>query len=240
MAVRAVSQVSLAVKPQKQYATEDFMPTVVLATTNRGKVREFTALIALHPAFASWTLKTPGDLGIDIPPIEETGATFAENALLKARAVAKAVNLPALADDSGLCVDALDGAPGLRSARWAGPNASDAERIALLLARLAAVPEAGRAARFVCALALVRPDGEALTTEAACEGVIAAAPDGADGFGYDPVFLLPALGQTMAQLSPAEKNTLSHRAQAVARLAEALLNFPEQLHSFSTHARLED
>ncbi len=201
------------------------MSTVVLATTNRGKVREFEAVLARHPAFASWTLTTPGDLGIDIPPIEETGATFAENALLKARAVAQAVNLPALADDSGLCVDALYGAPGLHSARWAGPTASDRERTALLLARLAAVPEAGRTARFVCALALVRPDGQALATEADCAGVIAAAPHGIDGFGYDPVFLLPALGRTMAQLSPAEKNTLSHRAQAVTRLAETLHAF---------------
>lgn len=216
------------------------MSTVVLATTNRGKVREFTALIALHPALAEWTLTTPDELGVAIPPIEETGATFAENALLKARAVAKAVNLPALADDSGLCVNALDGAPGLHSARWAGPNASDAERTALLLARLVAVPAARRTARFMCALALVRPSGEVLAVSGACEGVIAAAPHGTDGFGYDPVFLLPALGRTMAQLSPAEKNTLSHRAQAVARLAEVLLNFPEQLHSFFTHARLED
>lgn len=216
---------NFAVGPQKQHAVEDFMPTIVLATTNKGKVQEFEALLARHPAFASWTLTTPGDLGIDIPPIEETGTTFAENALLKARAVAKATNLAALADDSGLCVDALYGAPGLYSARWAGPTAADAERTALLLARLAAVPEAGRTARFVCALALVRPDGQSLTTEAACEGVIAAAPHGTDGFGYDPVFLLPALGRTMAQLSPAEKNTLSHRAQAVTRLAEALHAF---------------
>lgn len=201
------------------------MPTIVLATTNRGKVREFCDLLALHPAFAEWTLKTPGDLGVDIPPIEETGTTFAENALLKARAVANAVNLPALADDSGLCVDALDGAPGLHSARWAGPNADDKERTALLLARLVAVPAARRTARFVCALALVRPSGEVLAVSGACEGVIAAAPHGTDGFGYDPVFLLPALGRTMAQLSPAEKNTLSHRAQAVTRLAETLHAF---------------
>lgn len=220
-----MSPVSLAVGPQKQNAIEDFMSTVVLATTNRGKVREFKAVLARHPAFASWTLTTPGDLGIDIPPIEETGATFAENALLKARAVAKAVNLPALADDSGLCVDALDGAPGLHSARWAGPNADDKERTALLLARLAAVPAARRSARFVCALALVRPSGEVLAVSGACEGVIAAAPHGTDGFGYDPVFLLPVLNRTMAQLSPAEKNTLSHRAQAVTRLAEALPAF---------------
>ncbi len=201
------------------------MPIVVLATTNQGKVHEFGALTAQHPAFASWTLTTPHALGIDIPPVEETGKTFAENAQLKAFAVARATNYPALADDSGLCVDALDGAPGLHSARWAGPNADDADRLALLLARMALVPAGQRTARFVCALAFVRPDGQTCPAEGICEGAIAQKPQGTGGFGYDPVFLLPALGRTMAQLSPAEKNTLSHRAQAVAGLAACLQNF---------------
>jgi len=201
------------------------MPTIVLATTNKGKLREFGALLAQHPAFDSFRLTTPKDLDVDIPPIEETGATFAENALLKALAVARTTNLPALADDSGLCVDALDGAPGLHSARWAGPETDDAARLALLLTRLTSVPAGLRTARFVCALALVRPDGETLTAEGICEGVIADRPQGADGFGYDPIFLMPALGRTMAQLSPAEKNTLSHRARAMMRLAASVQNF---------------
>lgn len=198
------------------------MPILVLATTNPGKVREFAALMALHPAFAACTLATPAALGIDLPPVAETGATFAENALLKASAVMRATRLPALADDSGLCVDALDGAPGLHSARWAGPDADDAKRTALLLARLAPVPAPLRTARFACALALIRPDGTSLAAESLCEGVITTRPQGADGFGYDPIFLLPALGRTLAQLSPAEKNTLSHRARAVALLAALL------------------
>lgn len=201
------------------------MPAIVLATGNQGKVREFGALLALHPAFDACTLTTPQALGKDIPPIEETGATFAENAFLKASAVAWATNLPALADDSGLCVDALDGAPGLHSARWAGPDADDAARTELLLARLVTVLAEQRTARFVCALALVHPDGHFLTAEGHCEGTIAPNPQGADGFGYDPVFLLPALGRTMAQLSLTEKNILSHRAQAMMRLAASLQDF---------------
>lgn len=195
------------------------MPALVLATTNPAKVREFEALLARHPVFADCALTTPRALGIVVPPIEETGATFAENAQLKALAVARATNCAALADDSGLCVDALGGAPGLHSARWAGPNADDAARTALLLARLAAIPPSARTARFVCALVLARPDGLAETAEGVCEGEITHAPQGADGFGYDPVFLLPALGRTLAQMSPGEKNSLSHRAVAVARLA---------------------
>lgn len=205
--------------------TRHLMSTLVLATTNSGKVREFEALLALHPAFISCTLTTPYALGIHMPPVDETGATFAENALLKASAAMRVTGLPALADDSGLCVDALGGAPGLHSARWAGPDASDADRTALLLARLDSLKGRPRTARFACALALIRPDGAALTALGACEGTITGAPQGEDGFGYDPVFLLPALGRTMAQLSPAEKNKLSHRAQAVLHLAAMLGSF---------------
>lgn len=210
---------------QKQRTTKKLMPIIVLATTNQGKVREFQALLAQHPAFAHCTLTTLDELGIDVPPIEETGVTFAENAALKASAVAGATGCPALADDSGLCVDALGGAPGLHSARWAGLDADDAARTALLLARLATVPAEQCTARFVCALALARPDGQTLTAEGFCEGVITNQPQGANGFGYDPIFLLPTLGRTMAQLSSAEKNARSHRAQAAACLAALLQNF---------------
>lgn len=198
------------------------MRTLVLATTNPGKVAEFRALLARHPDLAGITLATPRDLGLDLEPVEETGETFAQNARLKAAALTRATGLPALADDSGLCVDALGGEPGLHSARWAGPAVTDVERTALLLARLRDVPLAKRTARFVCAVTLALPDGQMFVQEAACEGVITNVPQGDNGFGYDPVFLIPSLGRTLAALTQDEKNTLSHRAQAVALLAPAL------------------
>lgn len=197
---------------------------LVLATTNRGKAREFAALLALHPAFAPYTLTLPNALGIALPPVDETGTTFATNALLKACAAAQATGCAALGDDSGLCVDALGGGPGLHSARWAGPEADDSARTVLLLARLADVPAVLRTARFACALCLALPDGQSFAAEGVCEGEIIQVPQGADGFGYDPVFLLPQWGRTMAQLTPAEKNSASHRAWAVASLAAALAN----------------
>ncbi len=194
----------------------------MLATTSAGKVREFRELVAAHLDPARVQIATPDELGLTLPPVEESGATFTENALLKARAVAHAAGLPALADDSGLCVDALSGRPGLHSARWAGSAATDADRCALLLQRLQGVPAKRRAARFVCVVALALPDGTTWTAEGTCEGIIAAAPCGAQGFGYDPVFLVPALGITFAELSDAEKNRLSHRALALAALAPRL------------------
>jgi XTP/dITP diphosphohydrolase len=194
---------------------------LVLATTNPGKLAEMRALLAAEPALAGVALVASADFA-DAPAVAETGATFAENARLKAAALARATGLPALADDSGLCVDALDGAPGLHSARWAGPLASDADRTRALLAALADVPDDRRAARFVCALAAVLPDGRTAEAEGVCEGVIARAPRGTQGFGYDPVFLLPESGRTLAEMTPDEKNRDSHRARALRRLTPAL------------------
>ena len=190
---------------------------LVLASGNRGKAREIGALLAP----LGWTLLNQSDLGV--AEVEETGATFLANALLKARHAATATGRPALADDSGLEVDALDGAPGVRSARYAG-GGGDAANVAKLLEALRGVPPARRGARFRCVLALVRsPDDAApLIAEGVWEGAIAEAPRGANGFGYDPVFLVPGLARTAAELDPAEKNARSHRGQALARLAAAL------------------
>ncbi len=203
------------------------MPTLMLATGNPGKVAELRALLALHLDLGGVPLLTPRDWPTPLPDVAETGTTFAENARLKADALASATGLAALADDSGLCVDALGGAPGLHSARWAGPGASDADRNAKLLLALADVPPERRTARFVCAAALAVPGGETWTAEGVCEGIILDAPRGINGFGYDPLFLLPSLGLTMAELSSEVKNRLSHRALAVSRLSSqlsALLN----------------
>ncbi|MFO1426929.1 MAG: RdgB/HAM1 family non-canonical purine NTP pyrophosphatase [Steroidobacteraceae bacterium] len=189
---------------------------VVLATGNRGKLAEFADLLA--PAGLEFVPQS--ELGVDSP--EETGATFAANALLKARHAAARTGLPAMADDSGLEVDALGGAPGVRSARYAGEDATDARNVAKLLAALAGVPAARRRARFHCAIALVRSadDAAPLLADGCWEGEIIEAPRGAGGFGYDPVFLDPASGRTAAELAPAQKHARSHRG-AAARAARA-------------------
>lgn len=196
-----------------------------LATGNPGKAAEFRALLAPQFVSGGLTLRMPADWPDALPDVNETGGTFAENARLKAFALARATGLPTLADDSGLCVDALGGAPGLYSARWAGPNATDADRNAKLLAALAGAPRGARTARFVCAVALALPNGTFWAAEGVCEGVILDAPRGAGGFGYDPLFFFPALDRTLAELSEAEKNTHSHRASAVGRLAPVLARF---------------
>jgi XTP/dITP diphosphohydrolase len=184
-------------------------PRLLLATSSRKKLDELEAILAGLPM----TLVTPRDVGLDLD-VEETGETFRDNAVLKAERYAQEGGLPALADDSGLEIDALDGAPGVRSARYAGPGATDADRIALVLTRLADTPEPRRTARFRCVMALATPEGLVGTVEGTCEGRIAPAPRGAGGFGYDPVFLLPDLGRTMAELTPDEKHAVSHRGRA--------------------------
>jgi XTP/dITP diphosphohydrolase len=191
---------------------------IVLASANPGKQREFAALLAAHGI----ELLLQSALGID--SIEESGNTFVENALLKARHAALRSALPALADDSGLEVDALDGAPGVRSARFAGERASDADNNALLLSRLAGVPAALRGARYRCVLALVRnaSDAAPLLAEGAWEGRIAQAPAGSGGFGYDPLFLPADRPGTAAQLAPEAKNAISHRGRALQALLKAL------------------
>jgi len=188
------------------------MTKLLIATNNRGKMREYRELLANLPIEITF----PAQEGLTLK-VEETGETYAENARLKAVAFAQASGLPTLADDSGLEVDALDGAPGVRSARYAGPNAGDADRTRKLLDALADVPAGRRTARFRCVIALALPDGTIHTVAGTCEGEIGFAPRGEHGFGYDPVFLVAGQGgRTMAELSPAEKNRISHRAQAVA------------------------
>jgi XTP/dITP diphosphohydrolase len=187
---------------------------LLLATRNPGKLAELRALLVGLPIEIA--------AATDAPEVAETGSTFAENARLKARAVAGWSGEWALADDSGLEVDALGGRPGVFSSRYAGPGATDAERNARLLADLAGVPDADRTARFRCVIALAAPDGRAWTCEGACEGRIAHAPRGAHGFGYDPVFLLPDRNLTMAELPPDGKARISHRGKALAAMREVL------------------
>jgi XTP/dITP diphosphohydrolase len=193
---------------------------LVLASTNQGKRLEIEAILAPLGII----VRTAAELGFS-EYVPETGDTFTANALSKARAVAQALGRPVLADDSGLAVEALDGAPGILSARYAGPNASDAERNAKLLAELVGVPPERRGAAFVCVMACVRPDGTALTNEGRLEGRIALVPAGENGFGYDPAFELPERGVTLAMLAAEEKNTISHRGRALNALATRLEDF---------------
>lgn len=190
-------------------------PALVLATANRGKVAELTALVAEWGSVEVHSLvEHPG---MTLP--EETGRTYEENATLKARAVAAATGLPALADDSGLEVDAIGGEPGVHSARY---GASDAERIARLLSALAGRPPAERAARFRCVVVLAWPAGDLVVAEGTCEGTIVSAASGTGGFGYDPVFRSTDLGRTFAVASAAEKARVSHRARAMRALGRKL------------------
>ncbi|MBW1676138.1 MAG: XTP/dITP diphosphatase [Deltaproteobacteria bacterium] len=186
---------------------------LVLATRNAGKTREMCQLLRDFPV----EIKNLDDFG-PIPPVEEDGTTFDENAYKKASFTAKVLGLPALADDSGLEVEALGGAPGIHSARYAGPSATDAENNARLLREMEG--KANRAAAFMCVISIAVPSGVALTYEARCEGLIAEAPGGNSGFGYDPVFYYPPLNRTFAQLSAEEKNRVSHRGKAFAELKE--------------------
>jgi XTP/dITP diphosphohydrolase len=193
------------------------MPTLVIATTNQNKLREYAGIFTGLP----FELRSLRDLGIE-DDVEETGATFAENAQLKAEFYATRAGMPVLADDSGLEVHALGGAPGVLSHRYAGPNATDADRNALLLKNLAGVPLHARLARFVCAIALARPDRVVEHVEGVLPGVIEMAPRGANGFGYDPLFYLLDENATLAELPAERKNQISHRALA-ARAARVVL-----------------
>ncbi len=187
---------------------------VVLASGNHGKKAEFSALLAN----VGIELVMQSDLGVTA--IEETGASFVENALLKARHAARATGLPALADDSGLCVDSLGGAPGIHSARYAGGHGDDAANIARLLDAMRDVTDPGRGAHFICVLALIRhpEDPLPILAEGRWSGSIAASPRGSGGFGYDPVFFDAVRGCTAAELDTAVKNMVSHRARALAVL----------------------
>ena len=185
------------------------MPTLLIATTNQNKLREYAAIFASVPI----ELRSLRDLGID-DDVEEIGATFAENARLKAEFYRTRSGLCTLADDSGLEVHALGGAPGVFSHRYAGPDATDADRNALLLKNLAGVPLHARLARFVCAIALAQPDGVVEHVEGLLPGVIELAPRGSNGFSYDPLFYLLDENATLAELSSERKNQISHRALA--------------------------
>ncbi len=192
--------------------------TIVLASSNAGKVREFNQLLA------GLQLDVVPQSQFGVADADETGLTFVENAILKARNAAQHTGLPALADDSGLEVDALHGAPGIYSARYAGPNASDAENLEKLLAMLTDVPEELRGARFQCVLVYLRHalDPTPLICQGTWEGRILAAPRGSSGFGYDPVFFVRSHGCSAAELPTQAKNTLSHRGQALRQLLAAL------------------
>ncbi len=193
---------------------------LIVATHNQSKILEFRRI--LEPLSVE---VSPADL----PEVEETGKTFEENAYLKAFSALRATGEPCIADDSGLSVDALGGAPGIYSARYAGEGASNGQRIAKLLEALKDVPKEKRAAKFVCAVCCVFPNGDLLTARGECPGGIAFAPRGEDGFGYDPVFLTGK--KTFAELTAEEKDKISHRGKALRLFAEELKKYKEQFHA---------
>ncbi|WP_077214165.1 XTP/dITP diphosphatase [Bacillus dakarensis] len=193
------------------------MKEVIIATKNKGKAREFERMF--RPL--GYEVKTLLDYP-SIQDIDETGSTFEENARLKAETVAKEMGKVVIADDSGLMVDALDGAPGIYSARYAGPAKDDEANMDKVLNELAEVPEEKRTARFYCALAVAVPNGETVTVNGTCEGIILSERRGNNGFGYDPIFFVRDLGRAMAELEPSEKSQISHRANALKRLEDRL------------------
>ena len=200
---------------------------LLVATHNRGKILEYRALLSDLPLAVTWL----DEQGI-AEDVEETGATFVANASLKAAAYAQLTGLWTWADDSGLEVDALDGRPGVYSARYGGPGLSDADRYRRLLAELAAIAPEQRTARFRCVVALAIPGGPIYTAEAAVEGLIVDEPRGAHGFGYDPVFFIPDQQRTMAELEPALKNRISHRGRAAVearKIIVSLLDYSQRI-----------
>jgi XTP/dITP diphosphohydrolase len=191
----------------------------VLATRNDHKVQEVTRILQAEGIDIELIA-----LPSDAPDVAETESTFAGNALLKARSAAEATGLPAIADDSGLCVDALHGMPGVLSARWSGRHGDDAANLALVLAQLSEVPDARRGAQFVCAAAWVVPDSHEHVVEGMLEGTLAHEPRGSHGFGYDPIFMPQGYALTTAELRPHEKDAISHRGQALRALARTVLS----------------
>ncbi|OGN91293.1 MAG: non-canonical purine NTP pyrophosphatase, RdgB/HAM1 family [Chloroflexi bacterium RBG_13_50_10] len=200
------------------------MPKLLLATTNRGKVREYRHLLSGLP----FELVTPDEMGIDIP-VEEKHLSYEENARTKATAYAGASHVITLADDSGVEVDALGGEPGIRSARAAGEEASDKDRVEHLLSRLKDVPWGKRTARFKCVIAIATPEGKTELCHGECQGLIALAPKGENGFGYDPVFYLPEFKKTMAELPLDRKNQISHRGRAARKAYRVLERLAEKV-----------
>ena len=196
------------------------MTKLLVGTNNAGKVREYEELLTDMPVTPEITFPAREGLTLDV---EESGETFEENARIKALAYSRASGLVSLADDSGLEVDALGGAPGVHSARYAGPAATDADRYRKLLDALADTPGDQRSARFRCVVAIALPDGTVYTADGTCEGEIGFGPQGEHGFGYDPVFVVEGYaGRTMAELAPEVKNEISHRGRAVAAIKPVL------------------
>jgi XTP/dITP diphosphohydrolase len=194
-------------------------PRLLLATANSRKLAELARILAAGQVEVSLTglSEFPG-----APDVRETGATFVENALLKARAMAAFTGLPAVADDSGLCVDALNGMPGVLSARWSGKHGDDAANLALLLAQLEDVPDARRGAHFACAAALVLPSGREHVSEGILDGTLTRSERGTNGFGYDPIFVPDSGELTTAEMSPEAKDAISHRGRALRALAPVI------------------
>jgi XTP/dITP diphosphohydrolase len=189
-------------------------PDLVLATRNAHKVVELTRILGT-------TLASLADFP-DIPDVAETGSTFADNALLKAHAVAAATGLPAIADDSGLCVTALNDMPGILSARWAGKHGDDTANLDLVLAQTADVPDEARGAAFICVAALALPSGQAWAVTGVLNGSLTRTPRGAGGFGYDPIFVPVGSSRTTAEMAPQEKDAISHRGRAFRALAPVI------------------
>ena len=187
---------------------------VIAATKNKNKLREFGEILK------GFQIISQEEAGIDID-VEETGTTFEENSLLKAQAIYEKSGIPAIADDSGLCVDALGGEPGVYSARYGGEGLDDEDRVQLLLKNMKDIPDEKRTARFVCAITMVSDDG-IITARGECEGRINYAPVGENGFGYDPVFYMEEYDKTTAQMTPNEKNAVSHRGKALRVFAEKI------------------
>lgn len=196
---------------------------LVLATHNAGKLRELRALLRGKVPGLDVDTQVIDAAAAGAPDVVESGTTFEENALLKARAVAEATGIPAVADDSGLAVDVLGGAPGIFSARWSGRHGDDSANLHLLLNQLADIPADRRSARFVCAAALAVPGGADVVKHGELEGVLLGEPRGEGGFGYDPVLQPEGLDRSCAELAPEEKNAISHRAKAFAALLPSIV-----------------
>lgn len=197
------------------------MVELVIATRNQGKIAEVQRLLNEHAP--NIKLRSVGEF--DLPDVEETGESFEENALLKAMTIARATGLPALADDSGIAIDALGGAPGVYSARWSGTHGDDAANNKKVLTELSQVPASERGAQFVCVIALALPDGRNLTVRGEVKGSVRTEPAGEFGFGYDPIFQPDGYSITTAQMSPVEKDAISHRGKALREIAPKIQPF---------------
>jgi XTP/dITP diphosphohydrolase len=206
-----------------------FPTELALATRNPGKIREITQICSDWPVH--WLLWDSSNdrwgEAASWPDVEESGESYLDNARLKARAVAEALGVPAVADDSGIEVDALGGEPGTRSARFAGPDATDRENLDLLIERIQPIPPEARTSRYRCVAMCAWPDGREVWAEGVCEGTLISDPRGTGGFGYDPIFVPEGERRTMAELSPVEKDAISHRGKALRALGEILARSPD-------------